>query len=503
MSQPFVESATELSGKDASIPTLHISKKQDARGAPKLNYDRLARLVHAAMDQLGTEEEDLYKALQELNQDVLAVDELNRAYFKLYGSVLIDDIDGEMDGDELEFAMQLLGRGEAGSPQRIEKGPVDFKAAAERINDALGGLGTEEEEVYAALIPLRRDPASLRKLRETYRAEYGEDLIAEIKDEMSDDELDYALHLALDVKEAYDYYLVRASEELNTAVPGGRAIGNQVTDNPLAKYDKEFWVAANHKDGKGNEVDPGLRLLPGKNPSDAIRSLYASMSKAYILNFIKAGWKVDCAEWVQVHHLHAMRMVLGDYRLDEKFSGKPFWYMDHRSTGLSTKMNYTRENATGKMHPALLKDGAPVFDRDGMVINDDRLPSEDVEALLARAPLGSRVCFMNLVLKDDSMPGYSASTIDQAWQNENTMKLGPDRFSAHGSAWGTLFTRREIMLESLKYGQNPELSEEENLRQMVFIGDIEIYRTIADEPWTEWAAGAGPGDLDAKGDFGD
>ncbi len=61
-------------------------------------------------------------------------------------------------------------------------------------------LGTDEEAIYAALIPFKRDATKLKKLKEVYKREHsggltGQGLEADIKDEMSSDELAYALYL--------------------------------------------------------------------------------------------------------------------------------------------------------------------------------------------------------------------------------------------------------------------------------------------------------------------
>ena len=59
----------------------------------------------------------------------------------------------------------------------------------------MAGWGTDEEAIYAALLPFNRDAAKLTTLKTTYKTEYGNELEADIKDEMSGDELNYALYL--------------------------------------------------------------------------------------------------------------------------------------------------------------------------------------------------------------------------------------------------------------------------------------------------------------------
>ncbi len=490
MGYPLVKSENDLPGSDIPIPKLNITNKKDTNNPPPpLNYHRLANLIYKAMKGMGTDETTVYQALQELNQNQTAIEELNKVYFSLYQTVLVDEIDGDFDGNSLEFAMQLLNRGTANSDQKIEtSSSIDYAQAATRIKEAINGLGTDEEAVYATLIPFKRDPSALNKLREIYKAKYGDDLTSELMDEFSGSELDYVLFLYFDVIEAYNYYLVKAANELSAGVNGGRAVGNSVIDNPEARYDKEYWEPGNPMGEDGNLQMVVLKLKQGKNPSDAIKAMYGSMCNIAVLNYLFGAWRVDCAEWVQVHHLYAMWNVLGPYRLDERFSQTEFWFKNHRSTGLSAKAIYSRYTINEKMKTILIKNGEPVKNNkatDG-VVYDNTVPLEEVELLLTNAPLGSRVGFFNAALMDVKI-GKTIPTPEQAgWTNENTMKIKDDKFSAHGAVWSTLFTRRGIAKESIKYGRNPDISDEENINQTIFIGEIEIYKTIADEPWTAW-----------------
>jgi hypothetical protein len=59
-----------------------------------------------------------------------------------------------------------------------------------------------------------------------------------------------------------------------------------------------------------------------------------------------------------------------------------------------------------------------------MYINGDRTKPDPrpADVILADAPEGCRVCFHN------------PDKLNDVWTNENTIKLGPDRFAAHGGA---------------------------------------------------------------------
>jgi hypothetical protein len=72
---------------------------------------------------------------------------------------------------------------------------LDYAALAARVHEAVAGLGTDEDAVYAALGELNHDPDATAQLSRTYLAEYGETLEAAIYDDFSGDELARALGL--------------------------------------------------------------------------------------------------------------------------------------------------------------------------------------------------------------------------------------------------------------------------------------------------------------------
>jgi hypothetical protein len=59
----------------------------------------------------------------------------------------------------------------------------------------MSGLGTDEEAIYATLLPFNRDARLLGQLKTTYQRIVGRPLEADIIDEMSSTELAYALYL--------------------------------------------------------------------------------------------------------------------------------------------------------------------------------------------------------------------------------------------------------------------------------------------------------------------
>jgi hypothetical protein len=166
--------------------------------ADTLDYNRLADRIHSAIEGWGTDEEAVYSALQMCQGDSTAIAELKSRYLTRHGETLEDAIRGDFSGTELEYALQLINAGTPGSAQAIGGIPANaaqWKAAAARIRDAVEGWGTDEEAIYAVLRPLNRDPNLIDTLGTTYFVEYGENMIDRIKDELSEEELDYALYL--------------------------------------------------------------------------------------------------------------------------------------------------------------------------------------------------------------------------------------------------------------------------------------------------------------------
>jgi hypothetical protein len=166
--------------------------------AGALDFTTLAQRIHTAMAGLGTDEEEVYAALQQCERDPTAIASLKSAYLAQFGEDLEAAIRDDFSGSELEYALQLLGGGTPGSAQAIGGTPAsaaDFDASAGRIRTAVEGAGTDEEAIFAVLRPLNRDPALVNQLATAYNALYSEDMVDRLVDEMSGEELTYCLYL--------------------------------------------------------------------------------------------------------------------------------------------------------------------------------------------------------------------------------------------------------------------------------------------------------------------
>ena len=151
-----------------------------------VGLDAVAQQVHDAVDGPGTDENAVFGALAGRTQP--EIDIIAYAYQRMYGKAMIDDIRDDLSDDE-------MGRLATLSPALAPPGAAAAVAAAEAIaaqlNDAMEGPGTNEEAVYAALS--NRSAAEVAAIKAAYRELTGHDLEAELRDELSDDELQRAL----------------------------------------------------------------------------------------------------------------------------------------------------------------------------------------------------------------------------------------------------------------------------------------------------------------------
>lgn len=69
---------------------------------------------------------------------------------------------------------------------------LDYDKLAREIEDAISGLGTDEEAIYGALTKLHRDPDSIVQLEAAYRRLFSETLMEALEGDLDQEELDYA-----------------------------------------------------------------------------------------------------------------------------------------------------------------------------------------------------------------------------------------------------------------------------------------------------------------------
>ena len=165
------------------------------------DLEAIADEVFRAVDRWGTDEEAIFVALQKLDRDPAAIGRLRSTYQARHKADLEAELRSEMSGTELDYALELIGvapSSGAAIAAQPPSTPADYDAIAARIRAAVDRLGTDEEAIYAALLPLGHDPARSSLLREAYRRldlAHPIDLDADLRDDLSGDELAYAMSL--------------------------------------------------------------------------------------------------------------------------------------------------------------------------------------------------------------------------------------------------------------------------------------------------------------------
>ena len=140
----------------------------------------LADKVHGGVDGWGTNEKKVYEGLGGAKSAVERA-ALDKCYTATFGASMAADVRDDMSDKELDRAEALM-VGDAA------------KADAATIAEAIDGLGTDEEAIKNALRGKTKD--ELDAIKSQYRAKYGVDMIADIKEDESGAELDNALALA-------------------------------------------------------------------------------------------------------------------------------------------------------------------------------------------------------------------------------------------------------------------------------------------------------------------
>ncbi|ATY30903.1 polymorphic toxin type 4 domain-containing protein [Sphingomonas psychrotolerans] len=131
---------------------------------------------HAAMDQIGTDEDKIFGALRGLTGLRGAI--VRKAYRAKFDSDLDADLEDELSGDEHERAKAEL----AGETNRAD---------AVALHDAIAGIGTNEKAIMETL--RNKTPAELEAIRAEYLAAYGETLDAALKGDLDEgNEIDQA-----------------------------------------------------------------------------------------------------------------------------------------------------------------------------------------------------------------------------------------------------------------------------------------------------------------------
>ena len=160
------------------------------------DFDALADALHDAVANLKADEELIYVALQKLERDAAAIAALKAAYRKRYKTDLVTDLAGRLKGRSLGLADSLLGvKGGLGVATAPPATPAEYEAASRAVHAALTAKTVDAEGIYAALLPLMRDPGRAANLKTAYSSLFNTGLEADLAAKLAGADLSYALYL--------------------------------------------------------------------------------------------------------------------------------------------------------------------------------------------------------------------------------------------------------------------------------------------------------------------
>lgn len=151
-------------------PTLHH------RGGIRMrrtDAEQIATVIRHAVVGLGTDEDAIFQALTGRTLPEIAA--IDTAYQALSGGTTLEAaLEDEMSGDELSRALSLL------------HGETPETEVARRLWDAVRGLGTDEESIFAAVAG--RTQEQWTAIQDAYRTMAHESLLSRLQQELNDDE---------------------------------------------------------------------------------------------------------------------------------------------------------------------------------------------------------------------------------------------------------------------------------------------------------------------------
>ncbi|MFL5740594.1 MAG: DUF4157 domain-containing protein [Flavisolibacter sp.] len=233
----------------------HTIQQQGATGAPvqrvmaAVDIAAISQEIREATEGWGTDEERIFVNLQRLGKDPANISALIADYKKQFNESLEGVLRDELSGSELQLALEEIGIATPGSASMMATGApstdAEFNLAAQRLDNAMRGLGTDEEAIYSVLLPFNRDATGLTKLKSVYKTLTGRELQADIEDEMSSDELAYALYLLNAPPDAglHSRSLTGAGKDLGSGtVPGGTVTVRTGDQRPGQSGDDLFTI---------------------------------------------------------------------------------------------------------------------------------------------------------------------------------------------------------------------------------------------------------------------
>ncbi|MBL7745888.1 MAG: DUF4157 domain-containing protein, partial [Chitinophagaceae bacterium] len=152
-----------------------IVRRQVSPQPQRTGAQQIATTLHNASDGPGTDEDAIFNALT--GRTLPEIADIAAAYAALSGGTLEAMLQSELSGNELSRALSLL------------RGETPDTEIARTLWNAMRGLGTDESAIYAAVAG--RTAAQWTTIQDAFRQMTGNNLLTEIRDELTDTEWDY------------------------------------------------------------------------------------------------------------------------------------------------------------------------------------------------------------------------------------------------------------------------------------------------------------------------
>jgi hypothetical protein len=156
----------------------------------------IARKLEDAMSGWGTDEDAIYGALS--GRSAEDIRDIRNAYSDLYSKDLDAELADELDGDELARVKEMMPvlEDESGlsNYEREEVQANRARVTADRLRSAMQGLGTEEDEIFGALVGRTHEEIGEIK-RQYFDLTNGRYLEQDLQDELSGEDLRRAINL--------------------------------------------------------------------------------------------------------------------------------------------------------------------------------------------------------------------------------------------------------------------------------------------------------------------
>lgn len=210
--------------------------------------EQIATVIRNAVEGLGTDEEAIFNALTGRTPAEIA--DIAAAYRALSGGETLEErLRDELSRDDLARALSLL-RGETAATE-----------AARQIWNAVRGLGTDEEAIYAAVAG--RTAEQWNEIQQAYQAMAGENLLTRLRDELTDSEWKHLQTLLPD-----------AEGGAVTAEDRATVLANQIeaaVEGPGTDEEAIYSGLTGRTDAELREIERRFRLLTGQELDARLR----------------------------------------------------------------------------------------------------------------------------------------------------------------------------------------------------------------------------------------